>query len=127
MIADRIKNVRKEKKLSQTAFGERLGVARDVISNVELGRVEPKELFIKLLISEFNVNEDWLRTGEGEMYKDEKETLEYMALLGKIAKVQDKNIKRLLEKAMKLKEDDLAKFVRMVDVFIEEDAKKEDS
>ncbi len=64
----RIKAVRKALHLSQREFGERLGVSRDVISNIEYGRVPPKELLIRHICELYNVHELWLRTGEGPMF-----------------------------------------------------------
>lgn len=66
-IADRLKILRKSLNLNQTEFGEKLGVTRSVIKNLELGAVEVKEHMLKLICSVFNVDEDWLRTGNGEM------------------------------------------------------------
>lgn len=65
---ERLKALREHEGLSRAAFGERLGVSGDVINNFERGRVEIKEPFIKLICVEFNINEDWFRTGEGEMF-----------------------------------------------------------
>ena len=67
-INERIKKTRKQLKLSQDEFGKRLGVSRGVITNIEFNKTEPKSLFIDLLCREFNVNENWLRTGEGKMF-----------------------------------------------------------
>ena len=64
----RIEEIRKYNKLSRAAFGERIGVSGDVINNLERGRVELKDHIFKLICMEFNVNEEWLRTGEGEMF-----------------------------------------------------------
>lgn len=69
-IGKRIKNIREMKTLTQKEFGEQIGVSRDVIGNIEYGRVEVKENIIKLVILMFNINEDWLRTGKGEMFID---------------------------------------------------------
>lgn len=69
-VAERIRFVRKNNKLNQTKFGAVLGVSRDVIGNIEIGRVEPKESFLLLLCRQFNINYDWLRYGEGEMDLD---------------------------------------------------------
>lgn len=66
---ERIKQLRIFFNLTQSAFGMRLGVSRDVINNLERGRVEIKEHIIKLICVEFSVNEEWLRTGTGEMFK----------------------------------------------------------
>ena len=65
MVSDRIKEIRSDNGLSQSAFGRKLGVSRDVINNLELGRVEPKESMIKLICYTFQINEDWLMTGHG--------------------------------------------------------------
>lgn len=65
---DRIKAVRAALNLSQDEFGKRLGVTRGAITNIELHKVEPKPMMISLICTTFNVNEEWLRTGEGEMF-----------------------------------------------------------
>jgi len=125
---ERYAQVRKDKGLSFRKLADILGISYGVIQNIEHKRVEKvSNTYINLLCDKLNVNREWLLYGEGEMYKNDQDSIAYAEFMGKIARVQDKNIKRLLEKAMKLKEDDLAKFVRMVDVFIEEDEKKEDS
>lgn len=67
-IPDRIKKIRKDKELSQKSFGEKLGVSRDVINNIENERVEPTELIQKAICNEYGVSYNWLRYGNGEMY-----------------------------------------------------------
>lgn len=66
MMNERIRDLREEIGLSRATFGQRLGVSGDVINNLERGRVEIKEPMIKLICSEFSVNEEWLRTGIGD-------------------------------------------------------------
>lgn len=65
---ERIKKIRQIYKLTQAEFASRLAVSRDTIANLEYGRIDIKDIFIKSICSEFNVNENWLRTGEGEMF-----------------------------------------------------------
>lgn len=69
---DRIKELRRDYlKLTQAEFGERLGVSRSVIKNIELNalaRPDQKLSLYKLICSEFNVNEEWLLNGTGEMF-----------------------------------------------------------
>ncbi len=67
-MLNRIKEARKALHLSQREFGERLGVSRDVISNIEYGRVPPKDLLLKHICEVYYINENWLRTGEGPMF-----------------------------------------------------------
>ena len=64
----RLKQVRKTLELSQEAFGYKLGVSRSVINNLERGTTELKDPLESHLYSIYNVNPDWLRTGEGEMF-----------------------------------------------------------
>jgi transcriptional regulator with XRE-family HTH domain len=64
----RIEELRKSLSLSRAAFGEEIGVSGDVINNLERGRVDVKDHMIILICQKFNVNETWLRTGEGEMF-----------------------------------------------------------
>lgn len=64
-MKDRIKSVRQKKKLSQEQFGNKLGITKSSVSLLESGKNSPSEQTIRLICSEFNVNEDWLRTGAG--------------------------------------------------------------
>ena len=67
-MKDRIKKIRKALDLTQQEFADRICVKRGGIANYEIGRNEPTDSVISLICREFNVNEDWLRTGEGEMF-----------------------------------------------------------
>lgn len=67
-MTDKIRAIREALKLSQREFGERLGVSRNVIKNIEYACVEPKEVFIQHMCEVYHVNEQWLKTGEGEMF-----------------------------------------------------------
>lgn len=65
---ERLRLIRENIGISRAAFGQQIGVSGDVINNLERGRVEIKEHILKLICSEFSVNEAWLRTGSGEMF-----------------------------------------------------------
>ncbi len=69
-INQRIRELRKELGVSQDAFAARIGMTRGAITNIELNKLEPKELLIPLICKEFGCNEEWLRTGEGQMFQD---------------------------------------------------------
>lgn len=64
---ERIRCLRENLGLSRAAFGQRIGVSGDVINNLERGRVEIKDSVVKLICTEFLVNEEWLRDGVGDM------------------------------------------------------------
>lgn len=65
---ERIKELRKALGLTLDKFGERLGVGKTAISKIENGERGVTDQMFKSICREFNVNENWLRTGEGEMF-----------------------------------------------------------
>lgn len=99
MIGERIKDVREKargEKLTQTKFGEVLGVSRDVIANLETGRVEPSQVIMNAICMNFNVDEIWLRTGEGEMFAPVRDDQVISRFLGDLVKEPESSFKRRL-------------------------------
>ena len=68
-MKERVKALRKSLKLSQEAFGEKIGITGSGVSRIESGSHGLSEQNIKLLCASFNVSEKWLRTGCGEMFE----------------------------------------------------------
>lgn len=66
---ERIKQVRKSMNLTLEAFGQRIGVTRAAISNIENGIRSVTEQMRRSVCREFGVNENWLLAGEGEMFE----------------------------------------------------------
>lgn len=83
-MKDRIKALRKELGLSGEKFGERIGVKKAAISKIESGVVGLSDSNILAICREFNVNEEWLRTGTGEMFKDMTLDEEIISFIGDI-------------------------------------------
>ena len=67
-MRNRIRALRKQLNLTQQEFADRLGIKRGGVANYEVGRNEPVDSVISLICREFNVNEEWLRNGTGEMF-----------------------------------------------------------
>jgi len=67
-IADRIKAVRSALKLSQREFSRRINISQSLYCDIENGAFECKERYLKLISSEFGVNQDWIRVGNGDMF-----------------------------------------------------------
>lgn len=65
---ERIKKLRKSLDLTQQEFADRIGIKRGAIANYEVGRNIPTDSVVSLICREFNVNEEWLRNGTGEMF-----------------------------------------------------------
>lgn len=70
---ERVKELRQVLELSGEKFGDAIGVKRSAISDIETGRNNLSEQMIKSICLAYNVNEDWLRTGEGSMFNKTKE------------------------------------------------------
>lgn len=81
---ERIKKIRKALGLTQHEFAERLNIGRGTLANYEVGRNEPIDAVISLICREFDVNEHWLRTGEGEMFIQKSPGDEISAFVGDI-------------------------------------------
>ena len=107
-INERITSIRKELKLSQSAFGERIGVSRDVIKNIDNNIVdaETKPLLIQQICKEYNVNRVWLETGEGEMFADIERDAEIAMRVGEILAEDDDSFKKQLIGALVALDDD---------------------
>lgn len=118
-VYERIKELRKHLKLSQTAFGERLGVNRDVINNIELNRLarpEQKLSLYKLICSEFNINEDWLLNGVGDMESDKKD--DYNALIDRIMSGENEFAKNVFKAFTQFDKSDWEALQAMIEKYL---------
>ena len=70
-----IKSLRKELSYTQQEFADKIGTPRNNIAGYETGKRSPSEAVISLICREFNVNEIWLRTGEGEMFNQTEDAI----------------------------------------------------
>lgn len=87
---ERIKKLRKTLELTQQAFADRIGLKRNTVAQYEIGRNEPIDAVILSICREFNVDEEWLRTGNGEMFVQLPEEDEYLKAATMISKENDK-------------------------------------
>lgn len=67
---ERVKQIRKSKGMTLEKFGERVGVTKQTVSRIENGVNALTEQMLLSVCREFDVNEQWLRTGEGEMFRE---------------------------------------------------------
>ena len=80
-VNDRVKMIRKDKKLTMKAFGEEIGLKTSTISMIESGKHGVSDIVVKAICKEYKVSEAWLRTGEGEMYIESREEKELDSFL----------------------------------------------
>lgn len=88
-MKDRIKKLRKELELTQQKFADALGMKQNTIASYEMGRVSPSDAAITHICKEWNVNENWLRYGEGEMFIEVPEEDVYSRAAASLLKEDD--------------------------------------
>lgn len=93
-MKDRIKKIRKELDLTQQKFADRIGVKQNTVAQYEMGRNIPIDSVISLICREFNVNEDWLRTGQGEMFIKQTRDEQIASFIESIQSSEDDSFKK---------------------------------
>lgn len=93
-MKDRIKKIRKELDLTQQKFSDKLGVQRNTIAMYEMGRTVPSDAIILSICREFNVNEEWLRTGKGDMFIKQTRDEQIASFIGSIQSSADDSFKK---------------------------------
>lgn len=83
-MKERLKELRKSLGMTQDKFASRIGLSRNFITQIEIGSKFPSDRTISDICREFNVNEHWLRTGEGSPTKELSPTEEVEALVRKV-------------------------------------------
>ncbi len=92
-MTERIQQLINDKKLSATQFSDEIGIQRSSLSHVLSGRNKPSLDFMLKIKTRFpDVNLDWLLLGEGQMYKEEKDTEDRIIdLAGEVNNEEKKN------------------------------------
>jgi transcriptional regulator with XRE-family HTH domain len=67
-ISERIKEIRATLGFSQREFSKRIYIVQSFYGDIELGKKSANERIIQLISTQFNVNKEWIKTGEGEMF-----------------------------------------------------------
>ena len=89
---ERIKIIRNKLNLTLEKFGQRIGVTRAAISNIETGNRKVTEQMCRSICREFNVREEWLRNGTGEIFEELTNEEKEASILGKIFTDKDSDI-----------------------------------
>lgn len=93
---ERLRKLRRTLDMTQQEFANRIGIKRNTIANYETGRNEPIDAVVALICKEFNVNETWLRTGEGDMFVPMTRDEEIAKFVGELLKDEDESFKKRL-------------------------------
>ena len=99
-MKNRLKELRTVLGLNQEEFASALKIGRSTIANYEAGTRAPVASVISLIIQKWNVNEEWLRTGEGPMFVDVSRADELQRLIEETMSEESGEIKRRIATAV---------------------------
>lgn len=97
---ERLRIIRKDLGLTLDKFGEKIGIQKATLSKIENGTVALTDRNIQSICREFNVNEEWLRTGEGPMYIDMDKEDELMRWVGEVLAHKDDDYQKRVVKML---------------------------
>lgn len=109
---ERVKEIRKTLGLTLEKFGERIGVTRGSMSNIENGNRNLTEQMTKSICREFSVDYMWLTTGEGEMFIDTDD--DFIERIDRIMAGEDEARKNLFKFMLELSDEDIAALDRLM-------------
>lgn len=123
-INDRFKALRSALGLTQTAFGESIGLSRSEVKNIEYGKTTLKEIKIPIICREHKVNESWLRTGKGDMFRLDADENALMEWAGSVLGGEDDDFRRrFLKMLSRLNREQWAAIEAMANMLAESETK----
>ena len=123
MIGERIKKIRQSVGKTQQELADDLNLKRNTIATYEMGKSDPSDRTIADICRLYNVNEDWLRTGEGDMFIKLEPDAELENIFDKIHFSGDETIRAIIRTYWALSDRDKA-VVRQVILDLADQIKK---
>ena len=114
---ERIREVRKTLGLTLEKFGEKIGMKKNSVSQLENGKNSVTEQVIKAICREYNVDYMWLTTGDGEMFIDTDD--DFIERIDRIMAGEDDARKNLFKFMLELSDEDIAALDRLMKKAIE--------
>lgn len=123
-LNERIKELIEAKGMKKTAFAERLNVSQAFVSQLCSGASQPSDRTISDICREFNVSEEWLRTGEGEMFQPKSRNEELFEFAAKVAEGDPGSLQaQLLAVMARLTDEQWEVLAQVAQEFVEETKK----
>ena len=123
---ERIKQVRQMSGKTQLQFAEEIGLSRNYIAMIEIGQREPSDRTISDICREFNINEHWLRTGEGEMQMPVSRNEAIASFMGDVMRSESEDFRRRLVAVLTKLDVEEWELLEKMALKLAEEAKKED-
>lgn len=123
-MKNRIKSLRKNLNMNQTDFGSKIGLKQTTIAGYETGSREPNDAVILSICKEFNVDENWLRNGVGEMFNKRTKDQKIADFIGDIFLEEEESFKRrFVSMLADMDEDQWALLAKMANALLAENKK----
>ena len=117
-MKDRIIELRNKLNLTQTEFGEKIGLTRNAVAAYERGIANPTGTAIIAIVNVFHVNREWLETGEGDMFAPTAEQAETARMIESIS--ESPAMRSLLAAWAQLSDENKAVFERFAADYVED-------
>lgn len=125
-MKERLKKLRSALNLNQQQFSSAINISRSAVAGYETGTINIPDRTIVDICRVFNVNEVWLRTGSGEMFRQETNVdVELAHQVGRLIKSDDDFTKRLVLEYLKLPPELKTAFEEFVDKLYQERKNRE--
>ncbi len=122
---ERIKELRKTLGFTQEQFGTKLGLKRQTVAAYEINKIEPSTAIILSICREFNVSEEWLRTGNGEMFIELSEEEEIAIWAAEVLKDKPESFRRrVIKMLISIPPEDWEKIAEYAKILFEEEKKE---
>ena len=125
-MKDRIKEIRKAFNLTQQELAESINLKQNTVATYEIGRLVPSDRTITDICRKYNVDEVWLRTGEGEMFRPRSREDEISSFMTDLLRGEGTDFQRRLVAVLaRLTVDEWNLIERKARELLEEDTKKD--
>ncbi|CZR95871.1 Helix-turn-helix domain protein [Clostridioides difficile] len=115
----RIRELRLNLNLSQEEFANKLNLKRNTISLIENGKRNASERTLNDICKVWNISEEWLKNGTGEMFSIKGLDEQFACLVGELSKIENKVEREIITKMFKLNKKYLTVFDKMIDSLLE--------
>lgn len=123
-MGNRLKELRQALGMTQQEFADKLGVSRNNIASYETNKCNLGDSVIALIVKTFSVSDSWLRTGEGEMFREVTKDERIAEFMGSVLKQEPDSFRvRFISMLSRLDESDWAVLEKMALAMYEEKKK----
>ena len=120
---ERVREVRKTLGLTLEKFGEKIGMKKNSVSQIENGKNNVTDANVKAICREFNVDYIWLTTGEGEMFVDSDD--DFIEKIDRIMAGESDIRKNAIKALVNASTEDIEALDRLIDLYLQDKKKKD--